>query len=93
MQSHKGHFIERDYGYVSFGALMDHLSTLSKERVSEIEGQAAPLLKLIRPDQGDLRVMISQDNEEEATLPPSAQEWQGAHEVLLSRDRHPREHA
>lgn len=84
LQSHKGQFIERDYGYVSFGALMEHLSTLSTERVSEIEGQSPPLLKLIRPPQGDLRVMISQDSEQETALPPSALEWQGAHEVQLA---------
>ena len=84
LQSHKGHFVERDYGYVSFGALMEHLSSLSRERVSEVEGQSPPLLKLVRPAQGDLRVMISQDSEHEMALPPSAQEWQGAHEVQLA---------
>ncbi len=84
LQSHKGQFVERDYGFVSFGALMEQLSKLSRERISDDEGQFPPILSLIRPPQGDLRVMIVADADQETALPPSAQEWQGAHEVQLA---------
>jgi len=83
VHSHNGRFAERDYGFVSFGALMDHLSGLSREQVGDEEGSQPPSLILVRPPQGDLQVSLSHDVEDHS-LPMSAKGWQSTHELQLA---------
>ena len=59
LQSRDGQFMERDYGFVSFGSLIESLVSLSLSRASQAPHVDAPLaLVLHRPPQGDLRVTV-----------------------------------
>lgn len=57
LQSRDGAFQERDYGFISFGALLEQLVKLSKEKSETLyQGQS---LSLLKPRQGDLRIEVS----------------------------------
>ena len=80
IQNHNGHFIEKDYGYVSFGALLDYLAELSKERLTEETDP--PILHLHRPNQGDLRISLSVN--EDHQFSDQTKQWEGTHELQLA---------
>ena len=83
VHSHNGRFAERDYGFVSFGALMDYLAQLSREQIGDNEDIKMPILHLNRPPQGDLQIALDL-GEYEGTLPASVQGWQSTHELQLA---------
>jgi hypothetical protein len=60
LQSRDGQFMEKDYGFISFGSLLDSLASLSKKRAREsLDSSSSWLLTLNRPHQGDLQVRVT----------------------------------
>ncbi len=84
VHSHHGRFSEKDYGYVSFGSLMDQLALLSRQR-SQKTSEAFPVLKLDRPLQGDLNIALHEPkNHTQTELPERLLDFQNAHELQLA---------
>lgn len=74
LQSRGGQFSERDYGFISFGMLLEHLATLS---------HSAGGITVVKPARGDLRVHLSL-SEDQARV---SSEERAAHEQQTRRDQ------
>ena len=84
VHSHHGRFAERDYGYVSFGSLMDQLAERSRKGGHQ-NADSLPMLELERPAQGDLSIaIVNRVENEENELPERLQSFQNAHELQLA---------